>query len=437
MSDRLNADDSWPLSWSDSAEPSPPTRRTTSGPARRPRPYPTRVAATPAVPERPTRSSRHVRGGGRRAAVVRRSAIVAATFTALLATAAGGFAAYAYTKYNGQITRVAVLQTNDKNIRNAALQQNAENFLVIGSDSRAGVSRSFGQVAGARSDTTMLVHLSKDRHKATIISIPRDSWVTIPNCRGADGHVIAQHTDMFNSAYTVGGAACTIATVQKLTGIEVAHYVEINFSGFESMVSALGRVSVCSPEAVHDTGSGLVLHPGTNKLDGVQALAYVRARESIGDGSDLGRIKRQQMFLGDVLRQAMNGSLLTNPSRLLSFLDAATKAITTDNKTTFNDLRALASSLQGLDPKRVTFYTAPIADSNYTPPGTTMTGRVLLDAAAGRRLYDSVIKDVPLSAAPATAATRAASSSASTPTTPSSSQTPKANSNAAQQTCSL
>jgi anionic cell wall polymer biosynthesis LytR-Cps2A-Psr (LCP) family protein len=144
---------------------------------------------------------------------------------------------------------------------------------------------------------------------------------------------------------------------------------------------------------VWDPGSGLRLHPGNNRLDGAQALAYVRARETLGDGSDLGRIKRQQMFLGAVMRQATSGSILANPVKLTSFLDAATKAITVDTGTSFSDLRTLTSSLQGLDPRRVTFYTAPIANPDYTPPGTTMTGRVLLDAAKGRALYDSVIND--------------------------------------------
>lgn len=408
-----------------------------AGPRSRPRPYPSRAAAVAAAAtHRPTRSSRHGDRRRRRRALARRSAIVALAFTALLGATAGGLAAYAYTKYNGQITRVSVLQTHDPNIRNAALQQNAENFLVIGSDSRAG-THGFGDVAGARSDTVMLVHLSKDRHKATIISIPRDSWVTIPSCRQSNGQVEPAHKDMFNSAFSIGGPACTIATVQKLTGIEVSHFVEIDFSGFESMVSALGTVSVCSPQAVDDKGSGLVLHPGVNKLGGSQALAYVRARETLGDGSDLGRIKRQQMFLGDVLRQAMNGSLLTNPARLTSFLDAATKAITVDKQTSFSDLRTLASSLQGLDPKRVTFYTAPIANPDYSPPGTSMTGRVLLDDVAGRRLYDSVIKDVPLTAIPTPVAKSSTAGSASASKTPSTSDVPKANLNAGQQSCSL
>jgi LCP family protein required for cell wall assembly len=318
---------------------------------------------------------------------------VAATFVTVLAVAAGAVAAIAYTTNTGQITRVAVLNKNDPNIREAARQQKAENFLVIGSDTRAGADAKFGNVSGARSDTTMLVHLAPDRGKATVISIPRDSWVDIPTCTAAGGAVVPEHYDMFNSAFTVGGPRCTIATVQKLTGIAVTHFVEIDFSGFESIVSAIGHVTICSPQNVYDPNSGLRLKIGNNNLNGTQALAYVRARETLGDGSDLGRIRRQQLFLGAVMRQATSGSMLSNPAKLTSFLDAVTKAITVDKGTSFGDLRTLTSSLQGLDPRHVTFYTAPIANANYTPPGTMMTGRVLLDATKGRILYDSVIND--------------------------------------------
>ncbi len=350
---------------------------------RRPLPPPIKVAAT--------RSSRHVKR--RRSTRVRHAVVSAVSFTLLLAACAVGVGAYAYFKYNGQITRVAVLNTSDPNIREAARQQHAMNFLIIGSDTRAGANSSFGNVSGARSDTTIVVHLSPDRSHATVISIPRDSWVDIPACKGSNGAVVPAHTDMFNSAFSTGGPRCTIATVQKLTGIAVTHFVEIDFTGFQKMVNAMGTVSICSPQSVDDPYSGLKLRAGTNKLNGRQALAYVRARETLGDGSDLGRIKRQQMFLGAVLRQATSGTLLSSPSRVTSFLDAATKAITVDKGTSFGDLRTLASSMQGLNPKFVTFYTAPIANQNYSPPGTSMTGRVLLDSVKGRILYDSVIRD--------------------------------------------
>jgi LCP family protein required for cell wall assembly len=358
----------------------------------------------------------------------RRALLAAAAFTALLAASSVGVAAYAYSHYNGQIKRVTVLQPKDTNVREAAKQLNAQNFLVIGSDSRAGADSAYGNVNGARSDTTILVHLSPDRSKATVISFPRDSWVEIPACIDRPGHTVAPHMDLFNAAFSLGGASCTISLVQRMTGIKITHYVQVDFSGFKSVVNAMGSVSICSPTAVSDANSGLVLHPGINKLDGDQSLAYVRARESIGDGSDLGRIRRQQLFLGAVMRQAMSGNLLSNPARLTSFLDAATKAVTVDKDTSFADLRALASSLQGLDPARVTMYTAPITNPNYSPPGTDMSGKVLLDAVKGRLLYDSVINDQKLvvqpssSTHPATpsSAKSASSASKSAPPVPSS-----------------
>lgn len=406
------------------------------------------------APDSPRAGHRRHRGRRRRTpSTLYRASLSAVAFTLLLVLSAAGLAGVAYTKFNGQITRVAVLQTHDPNIRDAVRQQGAENFLIIGSDTRSGANAQFGNVAGARSDTTILVHLSPDHAKATVISIPRDSWVEIPDCTQADGAIVQAHHDMFNAAFALGGPACTIATVQKLTGIAVTHFVEIDFSGFERMVDAMGRVTICSPQAVVDPNSGLRLRSGENRLDGTQALAYVRARESLGDGSDLGRIKRQQIFLGAVLRQAMHGSLISDPGRLTRFLDAATKAITVDKGTSFGDLRTLATSMQGLDPRRVTFWTAPIADPDYSPPGTSMTGKVLLDDVAGRALYDSVIEDrkpvlvknvggrtvlvspAPTRTAPKPGTTSPTTKAAAAPAPKTATPTP--NGNAGDRTCSL
>lgn len=318
-----------------------------------------------------------------------------AAFTVLLITVSVGVLSYLYTHYDGQITREDVLNTKDPSIRGGTKQLNAANYLVIGSDSRAGTDGSFGHdMTSARSDTTMLAHLSPDRSRATVISIPRDSWLKIPACKRANGSVAPAHVGQFNSAFTDGGAACTIATVQALTGIAVTHYVQIDFQGFRRIVNALGSITICSPSPVNDVGSKLVLKAGNNKLNGTQALAYVRARESLGDGSDLGRIKRQQRFLGAILREARGGRLLRTPGAATHFLDAVTRAVVVDKGTSFPELKTLFDGLRGLDPKRVVFYTAPIADPAYNPddPGQP-GGRVLLDAAAGRVLYDSIIAD--------------------------------------------
>ena len=372
----------------------------------------------------------------RRAPLWRRVLLVGLTFVVTLALTGAGIAGYLYRKYDSRLHRVAVLAVHDPHIRQPARQLHAENFLVIGSDSRAGTGSQYGHVAGARSDTTMLVHLSPNHSTATVVSIPRDSWVGIPACTATDGRKVAAHHDMFNSAFSLGGPACTIATVQALTGIAVTHFVEIDFRGFEKVVDALGTVTICSPEAVNDPNSKLHLKAGDNSLDGAEALAYVRARETLGDGSDLGRIKRQQMFLATVLRQALSGPLLADPGRLTSFLDAVTDAITVDKATSLGDLRELATSLHGLNPSKVAFYTAPIANRDYAPPGTGLSGKVLLDAQKGQVLYDEIIGDKLPAPAPHTSTPGTAGSSPG-PSPSSSPGAPRPDLTASEHTCSL
>src|SRR5262249_16569365 len=258
-----------------------------------------------------------------------------------------------------------------------------ENFLLIGSDARAGANSRYGggQVGGQRSDTTILAHLSPDRQHATMVSFPRDAWVTIPACRAASGQVLPEHDGMFNSAFETGGPNCPVRTPQRLTGISITHYVQVDFTGFKSMVDALGGIPICSTTDVRDKDSGLRLHRGQQILRGEQALAFVRARHNLGDGSDLDRIKRQQLFLGSMLRVATSNRILFNPVQLTRFLEAASRSVTLDRQTTLGDLRLLAGQLRGLDPKRVAFLTAPIANRDYDPTGQKATGggRVLLD----------------------------------------------------------
>jgi LCP family protein required for cell wall assembly len=331
-------------------------------------------------------------------------------FLGVLLLAGGGFALYQYKTLSGNIHRVDALAPTDGSIRDAAKQLDAENYLLIGSDTRAGANGSYedtaGQVSGARSDTTILAHLSPNRDKAVLVSFPRDSWVSLPACRKTGGGTQAAHDGQFNEAFSIGGPSCTVLAVQKLTGIKINHYVQVDFTGFKTMVDALNGVAVCSTTPLRDDESGLRLPAGTSVLHGEQALAFVRARYGIGDGSDLGRIQRQQRFLGAMVRSATSTKLLVNPVALTKFLGAATKSLTLDKATSFGDLKQLADQLHGLDPKKVGFLTAPIANPAYTPPGFPQPppgqggSRVLLDATAGRTLYDSIINDKP--EAPAT-----------------------------------
>ncbi|MGI9092365.1 MAG: LCP family protein [Mycobacteriales bacterium] len=314
----------------------------------------------------------------------------------LVAAALMGF--FTYRHYDARIHRIPhVLKPSDPHIVEPTRQLNADNFLLIGSDTRegkdAGYESSTGQVVGARSDTTILAHLSPDGGKATLVSFPRDSWVHVPACAEAGGKIHPPYTGMFNSAYALGGPACTVALVQALTGIEVTHYAEVDFVGFRNMVSALDGVPVCSPTAVYDSESGLRLHKGEQVITGAQALAYVRARYGLGNGSDLGRIKRQQQFLASIVRVATSSKTLFDPGKLKKFLDAATASLTLDSGTHLKDLYSLAKTLEHLDPAHTNFYTAPIANPDYTPPGYVDGGRVLLDTAKGKLLWTQIIDD--------------------------------------------
>jgi len=321
------------------------------------------------------------RGTGRRRAPRphrwRRALQVLGASVALVLVLASATAYLAYRHFDGNIASedvTARLGTDrpERLPRNAAEQQ-PQNILLIGSDTREGAGDAkYGRsVTGARSDTTILLHLSADRERATFVSIPRDSWVDIPACQRDDGSMSAPMTERFNLAYSEGGSACTIKTVEKLTNVYVDHHVVVDFSGFKRMVNALGGVEVCLEEPVYDKLSKLDLPAGRQTVKGEQALAYVRVRY-IGDGSDISRISRQQTFLSSMIQRAKSTQLLLNPVRLYSFLDAATQSLTTDpGLNSLNTLRKLAQSVQGIEPANVRFVTVP-NQTNPADPNTVV-----------------------------------------------------------------
>ena len=234
------------------------------------------------------------------------------------------------------------------------------NILLIGSDSRQGQRGHFGIVAGARSDTTILLHINADRSLAYGISIPRDSMVQRPECPTASGGTAAGGFDMFNAAFSIGGAACTVKTVEANTGVRIDHFVEVDFNGFRQMVDALGGVQVCLPYAVNDPVGHISMPAGTYKVKGKEALDYVRERHAFSGGSDIGRTYRQQAFLASMASQVISAGTLLNPIRLYKFLDAATKSLTTDTGLdSVGKLASLAEQLRGISPSKIQFITVP------------------------------------------------------------------------------
>ncbi|MET8946909.1 LCP family protein [Streptomyces sp. NPDC004542] len=281
----------------------------------------------------------------------------------VVAAAGGGWAVYA--KLNANITpdeAAAAELARYERERPTALVRDAQNILLIGSDTRAGDGNAeYGRDLGSeRSDTTILLHLAADRRSATAVSLPRDLMVDVPSCRRADGGRGEPTFAMLNYAFQTGGSACAIRTVEKLTGIRIDHHVVVDFTGFKDMVDAVDGVEVCLKEPVRDKDAKLRLPAGKVTLDGEQALGYVRARKSLGDGSDTDRMDRQQRFLGALVGKVRSDDVLLNPVKLYPVLDAATSSLTTDPElASLRGLYQLVRGLRNIPTEEVRFLTVP------------------------------------------------------------------------------
>ncbi|MCY0934659.1 LCP family protein [Streptomyces sp. H34-S4] len=277
-------------------------------------------------------------------------------------TAAGW---WVYSKLDGNIAEdtsaAAELRRYDKE-RPAHLAGGARNILLIGSDSRTGKGNArYGQDKGTqRSDTTILLHLPADRKSATAVSIPRDLMTEIPACLKQDGSRTSEQFAQFNWAFEWGGTACTVRTVEALTGIRVDHHMVLDFSGFKKMVDAVGGVEVCLRQPVSDTEAKLKLPAGRQTLRGEQALGFVRARHSLGNGSDTERMARQQAFLGSLVKKVQSNGVLLNPARLYPLLDAATSSVTTDpGLSSLRGLYELVRGVRDIPTDQIKFLTVP------------------------------------------------------------------------------
>ncbi|WTX71509.1 LCP family protein [Streptomyces sp. NBC_00647] len=288
-----------------------------------------------------------------------------ATGVAVVVLGAVGVGWAAYEKLNGNITAdndaAAELARYEKE-RPTALVRDAQNILLIGSDSRSGAgNKKYGRDSGTeRSDTTILLHLSANRRSATAMSLPRDLMVDVPSCRRPDGTRTEPMFAMFNYAFQVGGSACTIRTVEKLTNIRVDHHMVVDFHGFKDMVDAVDGVEVCLSEPIDDKAAKLRLPAGKVVLNGEQSLGYVRARKSIGDGSDTDRMDRQQRFLGALVNKVRSNDVLLNPAKLYPVLDAATSSLTTDpGLASLRGLYDLVRGMRDIPTESVQFLTVP------------------------------------------------------------------------------
>jgi LCP family protein required for cell wall assembly len=248
------------------------------------------------------------------------------------------------------------------------------NILLMGTDTRTDQGGGFGsevEYGGTgRSDTTILIHLSNDRKSAIAVSIPRDSVVNIPACTKEDGTTVAERTDLFNSAFASAGPACTVKTLETLTGVTINHAVIVDFIGFSNVVDALGGIKVCLTEAIDEpveNGAGIQLPAGVQVVDGKNALGLMRARYSLADGSDLRRIERQQELISITIDQITDMNLITDLPALYKVLNAATSSLRMDpGLSDLDSLVTLSTSLSSMGSQNVSFVTVPYES---TPDG--------------------------------------------------------------------
>ncbi|MGQ4428186.1 LCP family protein, partial [Streptomyces violaceoruber] len=383
--------------------PVPRPRRATSAPAPEV-PAPRRRRATPEEPPPPGR-----RGGeepppgrrGRRRPAKKKSRgkriLLWTGGTMAFVVLAVGAAGYLYLQHlNDNIDALP-----DDGASTGGFQKDqAINILLIGTDKRTGSGNDgYGDKGSAgHADTTLLLHVSKDRSNATALSIPRDLIVDVPDCPTTqeDGStkVIPGSTGVrFNTSLGQSGRtpSCTMRTVTELTGVTPDNFMVADFNAVKTLSSAVGGVEVCLAKDINDPDSHLNLPAGKHTVEGEEALAFVRTRHSVGFGGDLSRIELQQQFLSSLMRKLKSNDTLTSPTKMVKLAEAGTDALTVDAKLkSIGKLKDLGLELGKLDTKNLTFATVPVKDN---PAEKTPVTVVLKDGPA-QQVFDMVKNDV-------------------------------------------
>ncbi|MEU0007233.1 LCP family protein [Streptomyces sp. NPDC006314] len=349
-----------------------------------------RATARPAAPSHGGRRP----GRGRPMRRGRKILRVLGTCLSVLIVVTAGAGWWFYQHLNGNLHSVS-LDGKGGAEKADAFGRTPINILVMGSDGRTsaadcklggGCSKT-GVQTGSNADVQMVLHISADRSNATVMSIPRDTMTKVPACKDSEsGQSTNGYYGQINSALQYG-PACQVATVHRLTGIPIDHFVKLDFSGVVKMSDAAGGVSVCVSDDVYDTYSHLKLSKGTHTLKGVAALEFVRSRHGFGDGGDLGRTTSQHIFLSAMIRKFKSAGTLTEPTAVYALADAATKALTVDDGLgTVKKLMALAADLNKVPTNRITFTTM------QTAPDPADDNRVVVGAGA-KSLFSTIADD--------------------------------------------
>ena len=267
--------------------------------------------------------------------------------------------------------------------------------LVIGSDTREGQgSTEYGPVGSSLADVIILFHISADRKNAVALSFPRDLMVSVPSCPDPDGGEPSSPKEFvqINSTLQIGGPACTLLAVQQLTGVTIPYLAMIDFKGVIAMSEAVGGVDVCVAQPISDPKTNLYLDAGEHTLEGADALAFLRTRYGVGDGSDLSRISNQQVFLTSLARKLKDEGALTNPFSMFRIGTAALENMTLSNSLTdLGVIFGMAREANDVDLDKITFLKLPVYDLEGE-----YAGRVAVVPERAQLLFDKIANDEPL-----------------------------------------
>ncbi|MFJ5143349.1 LCP family protein [Streptomyces sp. NPDC088707] len=337
-----------------------------------------------------------------------------ATALSVTVLAAGGIGHALVTGLDTGITRVDPF----KDMKNRPQAGHGMNVLVVGTDGRDRITpeeKAKYRLGGAPcrcTDTVMLVHISEDRERASVVSLPRDSYAEMPEHTDlTSGRKHHAHPVKLNAAYAEGGPSLTVRTVESMTGVKIDHYLEVDFTSFMRTVDAVGGVQICTTRPVRDAYTGLDLPAGTHELDGGQALQYVRSRH-IDGAADIGRMQRQQRFLAALVERITSGGVLFNPVRFREVATTMLSSVRADQDFGTDQLLALSKAMRGFTPASSEFVSVPIGDMSFPVKGIGST--VKWDAAKAQRLFQALREDRPL-AASKPGASSSSSSSAKAP----------------------
>ena len=339
-----------------------------------------------------TAAAAPVKGNKRKRGRLRRTVMwTSASLALLLVLGVGTAYAYYHSLRSGMVQHDIEALLGDEERPDKI--SDAVNILFIGSDGYEEDSPAYStEFEGERSDSLMLAHISPD-NRVSVVSFPRDSLVQLPQC---DAYGQTEGTygyfGMINAAMYHGGPPCVVRTIETLTDIRVDHFVHLSFASFRDVVNAIGGVDMCIPEPMEDRRSKLSLDAGDQTLDGDQALSFVRARYDIGDGGDMGRIDRQQMFLAALADQVTSSDVLSSPSKLNGILQAVAQHSATDRELSLDRMLSIAVTMADVDLSDIAFHTVPWYQAPYDP------NRVMWHEEEADELFAAVREDRPLPA---------------------------------------